>query len=277
MSRPGRTLLLLATVAGFLVTAPAHAGCTSAYPVTDKHVASIACTGVRPGTLLRVPSKKYGELDCAAGFVFADALGNRYVSVPGTCFLDFDCLEDVITDQLPPPLDQLGKVLPCLLPSDSELEPVYKNGPVVRDVNDGRIGSIVYAVNKSGINFALIRIDKGIPVDPAVPLYGGPTRLAGASATPEEAYVYSGRADGLPNAVTGQVYLSGGKTFHLPGLLTALWGAPVVKPDGGGVGYYSGDNYVGEGAEVMSYGPALAREERHARIKLTLLTAKAAP
>jgi hypothetical protein len=278
MRRLGRTTLLLALVA--TLTGPVRANaasCTSSYPVTDKRLASHSCTGVHPGMALTVPSKKYGEMECVAGFVFGDQFGNRYVSVPGTCYLDFSCLEDIVVDQLPPPLNQIvGDVVPCLAPSDSELEPYYaRNGPPVTDKAGARVGAIVYAVNKKGINFTLIRIDKGIKVDPAVPLYGGPTRLTGPSATPEEAYAYSAGSAYAPNADTGLLWESTDGMTHTPGLLGAEPGTVVVKPDGSGVGYYSASHFL-EGAEVLPYGPAIARADSHAKLTLKLVTAPVA-
>lgn len=279
MRRLAHGLLLLTTAATLAVPTMARAGCSSLYPVTDKRVANYECTGIHPGTPLRIPSKKYGELQCAAGFFFTDQTGARYTSVPGTCHLDFDCLEDVVVDQLPPPLDQIvGDVVPCLLPEDSELEPNYgRRGPAVHDLDGDRIGSIVYAVNKKGIDFALIRIDAGVKIDPAVPLYGGPTRLAGPDGTAgEQAYSYGPTyGSPAPNASTGLLTDGGDRLYHQTGRL-ATSGNPVLRPDGGALGYYSGSTALPTGSIVLLYGPALARLELHTRIRVKIMTAKVA-
>lgn len=283
MPRAASTLALVATVGALaLPAAPAGAACVSGYPASDKRLTNHMCDGVRPGMLLNVPSKKYGEKDCTAGFLFADQFGNRYTSVPGTCHLDFECLEDQAVELLPPPLDEIvDGVVPCINPSDSEEEPVYRTrGPVVRDRAGDRVGVIVYAVNKSNVDFALIRIDGARKVDPSVPLYGGPTRLAAPRETGEEAYAYSAAVmDFEANARTGVLVKSGDAVYHEAIALIASGipeGSPVVQPDGTGIGYHEGPWSVGLGYRTLPYGPALSRSAIRTKLQLRLLTAKPA-
>jgi hypothetical protein len=226
--------------------------------------------------MLTVPSKKYGTLLCAAGYVVTDQLGTKYLTVPGHCHLDFTCLEDIVVDQLPDPLPELlDGVVPCIDPSDSEQEPVYSKtkGPVVKDADGNRVGVIVYAVNKQGIDFALVRVDAGVAVDPAIPLYGGPTSASSASSTGDEAYVFNPYSPYFANAHRGVLYVAGDSIFHEPGG-TATAGAPVVKPDGAGVGYLSGTWMLPYGMEVLTYPPGFARAKTHARLDLKVVTAK---
>ena len=278
-----RTLTLAAAlVAVALPSAPADAACVSGYPVTDKRLTNHMCTGVRPGMMLTVPSKKYGEMECTAGFMFADQFGNKYTSVPGSCHLDFECLEDQAVELLPPPLDEIvDGVVPCIMPSDSEEEPVYRsNRPVVKDRDGDRVGVIVYAVNKDNIDIAIIRIDAKHKVDPSVPLYGGPTRLVAPSGQPEEAYVYSAAfMDFEPNARTGVLHGSSTTPYHETASVIASGvpsGSPVVRPDGSGIGYHQGPWTIGLGYLTKPYGPALNRTAIRTKLALRLLTAKAA-
>lgn len=280
--RAVRTLTLVAALAAVaLPSVPADAACVSGYPVSDKRLTNHMCTGVRPGMLLTVPSKKYGTMSCTAGFMFADQFGNRYTSVPGSCHLDYECLEDQAVELLPPPLDEIvDGVVPCIMPSDSEEEPVYKsNRPVVKDRDGDRVGVIVYAVNKSNINFALIRIDATHKVDPSVPLYGGPTRLV-APGQLDQAYAYSAAyMDFEANARTGVLTMSGDTIYHETVAIIATgvpYGSPVVRPDGSGIGYHEGPWTIGLGYTTKPYGPALSRTTIRTKLNLRLLTAKAA-
>lgn len=280
MQRRPRTLATLATLAALVLpAAPSDAACTSALPVSDKRLGSYDCVGVHPGMALHVPSKKYGDnYPCTAGFAFVDSHKERYLTFPGTCHLDFDCLEEVVTDLLPPPLNQV-RLPVCLVMGDSEEEPRYKrSGPVVKDAEGNAIGRIVYAVNKDDIDFAIVRIDKHVRLDPAMPVYGGPLRLGVASGSPEEAYAFSAAAPvpGSPNGRTGILYaLSRSDVYHqTEGFLSYANGSPVMKPDGSAVGYYGERGWsVAFGWGVSSYEPALARTQKVAKVSLKLMTA----
>ncbi len=270
-------LVLLAALTTLASPSVSSAACSSGLPVNDRRAANHTCTGVHPGMGLIVPSQKYGELQCSAGYAFTDQFRQRYLTVPGTCFLDYDCLEDAVYDELPPPLNEVVPRLPtCLLPTDSELEPYYKrSGPPIRDLARKRIGALVYAVNKDGVDFALVRLDPGVRLDPAVPMYGGPLTYGAAPMLPTESYVYAPAPYyPVPNAVSG--LLHGGAEF--PRLATELVGtitrgAPVMKPDGTAIGMLDGyltiDGYI-----VRPLGPAVDRASRRTRLKLRLMTAK---
>ena len=280
MTRSRLPIALLLAVSALVTPTGANAACSSSSPLpADRRAANLTCDGVHPGTLMVVPSMKYGPYDCAASFAFADQYGNRYLSFPGSCFLDYDCLEDTAADVLPPPLNEIVHSLPvCLLPTDSELEPVYgKNGPVVTDGSGHRIGRIAYAVNKDYIDFALVRLDQGVRLDPAVPFYGGPTRV-GSARTLEETYVYSpeGFAGfGAPNARSGILTNGGPEIAYVAteGFLSMPVGASVMKPDGTAVGFFNGHLTV-TGYITHNLGPALERAQRRTRLRLTLLTAR---
>jgi hypothetical protein len=273
-----RLSFLLCTALLAAPALPSSAGsCRSTLPATDPHAAQYDCGGVHPGMRLRVHSAKYGDISCGASFAFTDQFKQKYLTLPGTCFLDFECLEDVL-DQLPPPLGDILPTLPtCTLPADSELEPVYKrHGPAVKNSSGERIGALVYAVNKEGINFAIARLDPGVKLDPALPLFGGPVRLSAPNATPEEAHVYSApNSDYGPNARSGLLHSYSVDSAYVltEGLLSLSAGASVMRTNGEAVGLLSGTLYVGYGYGAQPFGPALARATRHTGLKLTLLTA----
>ena len=271
-----RLLVLVATVAALALPGSASAACTSELPVADRRLASHHCTHASPGMLLRVPSKKYGELSCTAGFAFADQTGARYLTFPGSCHLDFECLEDIVLEELDIVLPVLPPIVLCTMPSDSEEEPVYgRTGPTVFDADHDPIGRIVYAVNKNGVDFALVRIDPSVSFDKAVPFFGGPTRLGAPDTAAEEAYSYSGHAGtGSLNARTGVLHGSETSLYHLTeGISSVAKGSPVLLTDGTGVGYYSGGLHLNGGYRVTPYGPALERTRVRTRLVLKLLTA----
>lgn len=278
MSGRPRILAALLTLGALTLPAsPASADCTSVLPVSDKRIGSYECVGVHPGMALRVPSKKYGSLVCTAGFAFTDQAKNRYLTFPGTCHLDYDCLEEVVTDLLPPPLNQVQLPV-CIVVGDSEEEPNYKrNGPAVHDLEGNKVGNIAYAVNKDDVNFALVRLDKSVRLDPALPVYGGPLRFGVPNGAPEEAYAFSAASPyGAPNARTGILYQPGTRqAFHqTEGFLSYSSGTPVMKPDGSAVGYYGLGWSIGLGWEVHPYAPALGRARKVTKLTLNLTTAK---
>jgi hypothetical protein len=276
MTRRRRPILLLtALLATAIPRGGASAGCVSPLPVpSDKNVAHISCTGVRPGMVMTIPSKKWGDFQCAAGFAFADQFGNKYLTFPGTCYLDYDCIEDTAYEALPPPLDKLVPRTPtCIVMSESEEEPYYKaNGPIVRDGNGARIGRIAWAVNKDNVDFALVRLDKNVKLDPSLPLYGGPVR-DGTPSMGQQVYVVSPGNGVEPNARTG-VFIGGpqGGGVATSGLMTLSNGSPVMSTDGGAIGILTGLISI-TGYETQTLGPGIARASDRTRLKLRLVTA----
>lgn len=270
-----RRLLVVIAVTALGLPSGASAECTSALPVADRRAAHHECTGVHPGMGLAVPSKKYGTLNCTAAFAFTDQAGNRYLTFPGSCHLDYSCLEDTAVELLEPFIADLPPLPTCTLPSDSEEEPVYKrNAPVVRDLDGNRVGTIVYAVNKKEIDFALVKVDPAVRLDPRLPLYGGPTSSGTAAGSPEEAYAYSATKYPAPNARTGLLHRVGTRTYFLTDFGVSIGpGSPVVKPAGEAVGYFSFAFTLGYGWEVKPYADAVARAAEKTGLRLRMLTA----
>jgi hypothetical protein len=278
MRRPTRLLAALVTVGAFTVpTGSASAACTEDVPTVDKRAAVVTCTGVFPGMNIKMTSMKFGpDHLCGASFVFVDQYKQKYLVFPGSCYLDYSCLEDAVYNELPPPLNELVPRVPvCLMPGDSELEPVYKRkGPPVTDYDGRRIGSIVYAVNKDGIDFALARLDPGVKVDPAMPVWGGPRRMGGAAGSLEEAYVFSEQGLPAPNARSGYLQVTGGDvTWIGDGLLSISTGSPVMKPNGDAVGMILGRITIPTGFEVQTFGAAIDRLRTRTGLRLKLMAA----
>lgn len=276
MNRRRRPVLLLtALLATAIPQGSASASCVSTLPTpSDKRLAGISCTGVRPGMVMLIPSKKYGEYACGAGFAFADNAGGKYLAFPGHCFLDYDCLEDTVYETLPPPLDKLVPRVPtCIILEGSDEEPFYKgNGPIVRDTNGARIGRISYAVFKDNVDFALVKLDPKVRLDPSLPMYGGPT-APGQPLVAEEVYVVSPGDRPAPNARSGVFWGSNeGGYVVTEGVLSRAPGSPVMMTNGGAVGMFTGFLSV-TGYETQGNGPGLARATGRTRLRYSLLTA----
>lgn len=276
MNRRRRPILLLtALLATAIPRGSASASCVSTLPVpTDKRLAGIRCAGVRPGMSMLIPSKKHGEYACAAGFAFADQFGGRYLSFPGNCYLDYRCVEDTVYETLPPPLDKLVPRVPtCVILEGSDEEPYYKgNGPIVRDANGVRIGRVAYAIFKGGVDFALVKLDPKVRLDPSLPLYGGPT-APGQPRIAEDVYVVSPGDRTGPNARVGVFY--GSLDFGAvvtEGMTTRAPGSPVMMTNGGALGMFTGYLSI-TGWETQTNGPGLAQASDRTRLRFRLLTA----
>lgn len=267
------TTILLAAATAVPVPA-AEAGCTTPVPgiPPDRRAAAYHCTGVRVGMALLAYDKRYEQYRvCGASAAFRDQFGNRYLATLGTCVLDYECLEDVVTSHLPPPLDKAVRDVVCLNPSDSEEELYDPKGRLpVFDENHVQVGGMVYAVNKDEVDFAIVRIDGRWRLDPSLPLYGGPVRIGPAPATPAEAHVYSLRRDAGANARSGLLWgdARGGRVLTDT---TFSGGGSVMLPDGTLVGYLGGS--VGDGYNVTLFRSALERTLRRTGLRLTLMTA----
>lgn len=236
--------------------------------------AAYHCKGVRTGMAMLAYSKRLGHYSsCGASAAFRDQFGNRYLATVGTCVLDYECLEDVVTSMLPPPVDKTVRDAVCIEPTDSEEElydPTARAVPVF-DEDLFQIGGMVYAVNKDDVNFAVVRIDRRRRLDPSVPVYGGPTRLGPPPSSPAEARVYSQYKHPFgPNARGGVVW-GDARAARVVTDETFSTGGSVMLPDGTLVGYL-GHGMEG-GYNVSLFGRALERTFRRTGLRLTLMTA----
>lgn len=275
-----RRLPVLLAVALATLVAPhgaANAACTpDPLLPSDDRAAVVTCTGVHVGMMLDVPSQRYGTYACAAGYAFADQYGSKYVTFPGSCFLDYDCLLDEVFEQLPPPIGQVMPHAPvCINPSESELEPYYKkSGPIVKDTQGRRVGTIVYAVNKDGVDFTLMRVDPRLPLDHSVPFYGGPLRM-GTAGGAEEAYAFSPAGYlSEPNARSGVLSGNADQAYFLnPMLHMAIPGSPVMRGNGDAIGNFGWASTLPWGTFTEPLREGIDRAQRRTGLKLRLLTA----
>ncbi|MEX0657807.1 MAG: hypothetical protein WD080_01605 [Egibacteraceae bacterium] len=104
-----------------------------------------ACTGVRPGaTVLNDVGL------CSFNYLFHGSDGQRYMGTAGHCVL--------------------GAV-----PGEQTWAP--GSGPVARDATGNRVGEFAYAVLGGVRDFALVRLDDGVPASPQMCHFGGPTGI----------------------------------------------------------------------------------------------------
>ena len=103
-----------------------------------------SCPGVRPGAIV---DSDTGQ--CTFNFVFSGSDGRTYIGTAGH----------------------------CILPSDGEQSWAPGTGPEARDSTGARIGEFAYAVLQDPKDFSLIRVDAGVPVNPQMCHFGGPTGI----------------------------------------------------------------------------------------------------
>lgn len=138
-----------------LTTAPAGAaptcrGVTSAGGKADP-VGTTRCEGVRPGAVLYS-----GTEMCTMAFVFTGSDRRRYVATAGHCAFAVDPDRTVGATQTWKP----------------------GSGPEVTDKDGHRLGRFAYATLSGQFrDFALVRLDPGVAVNPQMCHFGGPTGL----------------------------------------------------------------------------------------------------
>jgi hypothetical protein len=295
-----RHRLLSVAVASFvaassLLPSPATgAQCSVDQPVDAVEAAFVQCTGVHPGMGIIAKSNR-GWASCTAGFAFADQYGNRYLSIPGSCVLIGECRWPQLLDRVPEIVKEIAHGLLCEYVPHHE-EKKYKKPALVTNDHGARIGVVTYAVNLPSPpgrsfeewDFALVRLDKGVKLDPALPFFGGPTRIGDFLEEPDEAFAFSAfdERTSLPNVRKAPLLQfpvrpsgpSGGQArFHHSG---AHWysgrivGTPVMRTDGTALGFYSRDSTSVLGYETVgSYKRFVARAEKFTGLRLRLLTA----
>ncbi len=109
-----------------------------------------SCPGVRPGAIVESDAGQ-----CTFNFVFAGSDGRTYIGTAGHCILGDgpfggDAGEQVWT---------------------------AGNGPEARDGDGTRIGEFAYAILEDPRDFALIRVDPTVSVNPQMCHFGGPTGI----------------------------------------------------------------------------------------------------
>lgn len=171
-SRTSRSVGIGLLVAGLAVGTAAHAGLLSRVlggfvpnwtlggePVRlievprAAPVGAGACPGVRPGAI--VNSDK-GQ--CTFNFVFTGSDRKTYIGTAGHCILGDSAIG--------------GDAGEMAWITD---EGIPGEGPEARNAGGTRIGEFVYAILQDPKDFALILVDRGVPADPQMCHFGGPT------------------------------------------------------------------------------------------------------
>jgi hypothetical protein len=111
-------------------------------------VGTSACPGVRPGAVVE---SDVGQ--CTFNFLFLGSDGNRYMGTAGHCILGSSPTGGDVGERTWAP----------------------GSGPVARDASGSRIGEFAYAILQDPKDFSLIRLDPGVPANPQMCHFGGPT------------------------------------------------------------------------------------------------------
>jgi hypothetical protein len=106
------------------------------------------CPGVRPGAIVESDAGQ-----CTFNFAFQGSDGSNYIGTAGHCILGSDPFGGDAGEQTW----------------------AAGSGPVARDGDGNRIGEFAYAILQDPKDFALIRVDSGVAVNPQMCHFGGPT------------------------------------------------------------------------------------------------------
>lgn len=154
------------------------------------------------------------------------------------------------------------------------------DGPVADVSGVGPIGRVVYAVNRSSqdLDVALIELDDGVAINPAVCYFGGPIALDTDRREGGEYVSWAGR--GLPNRARIGVAddLTGNSAYFWGAISQGDSGGPLLGEDGEALGVlraiHFDSNHIGRGAgQAVRVDHQVAHIYHVLEIELTLLTA----
>jgi hypothetical protein len=252
-------VLALAPVTGATAAAPRTPACTGALPRTSPAgpadpVGTDSCDGVRPGTLLHS-----GTELCTFGFVFQGSDRRRYVATAGHCAYATDPARDP------------GKTS------------VWKpgTGPAVTDASGRPVGRFAYATMAGQFkDFALVRLDNGVPSNPQMCHFGGPTGLTTVVHNDDVLVHHYGQGVGVGDylpARTGEAFFGlyrADYVYFYGAASEGDSGSPVTDENGAAVGIITDltTPFTGN-VGVNRLADHLAAAQKALRIKLTLLTA----
>ncbi|HEV2754985.1 MAG TPA: trypsin-like peptidase domain-containing protein [Actinomycetota bacterium] len=222
-------------------------------------VGNSPCPGVRPGAHVTTSAESGGTLN----FVFKGSDGKRYVGTAGHLLAD----EETRT---------------------------WKNDGPTATLDDGTvIGRAVYASNHNGAgdDFALIRLARGVPADPAMCHWGGPTGLHDeVSSDPTVLRLY-GNGQGIGEAVPARTMLAATmidetEVAAFGAVAPGDSGSPVISAAGRAVGVQFslgvmwGDDAASDPAKanpgtvgIYRLGPQVDAAEAALGLNLELMTA----
>jgi hypothetical protein len=259
-ARTARNAVRVAVLAAALVAPPAVAAELCGVPAKAPRpaaakaepVGTTACPGVRPGA-----AYKSGAELCTFAFLFQGSDRRRYAATAGH----------------------------CAFAPDTDATKTWRpgTGPVVTDEAGKRLGTFAYASLQGEFrDFALVRLDNGVPSDPAMCHFGGPTGMNTAVSNTDLLVHHYGQGTGLDYvpARTGEMFFG----LYRPDYVyfygvasTGDSGGPVIAEDGTAIGVLTDltTPFTGN-VGVNRLQQPLADAQKALKIRLTLLTAKVA-
>ncbi len=235
-------------------------------------VGSGPCPGVRPGGRVVTTIG-----DCTLNFLFRAPDGFRYIGTAGHCV---DAGPDYVFDKR----------------GNARFERVWARGtgPVAMDPSGRRFGEFAYVVKYDPKDFALIRLDPGVPASPEMCHFGAPHGFYSTDTMRPVSLRYYGNGEGISEVTPARsaVALGTPDPDHLYAVGLAVpgdSGAGVMTADGLAVGVLVTTGYqlreVGdppgsaEGLDAGTMGitrlePQLARASEKLGVALELLMAR---
>ena len=215
-----------------------------------------SCPGVRPGAVLKIPSR---DAQCTFNALFRGSDGAQYIGTAGHCIND----------------EGVEKSWPS------------GKGPIAQDGSGKRIGEFAYAILKDPKDLALIRLDAGVKANPQMCHFGGPTGMAPNSAGLTLLDQF-GQGIGISSLAPGRTQLATSLAdpdrLDSLGLATPGDSGSLVNTSSGlavGVlvttGFAVGANSAGApvlgNIGITRFGPQLARATEVTGVRYTLQTA----
>lgn len=207
------------------------------------------CPGVRPGAAYVTTVG-----GCTLGYVFSGSDRATYVATAAHCAVD----------------------------NNTTMAWPKGNGPVAGDPVTGKeFGRFVYATRNDAGNsdFALVKLNKGVPYDPQMCYFGGPTGIATNVDFDPVALVHYGNGYAMDYTQARTAYAAHG--LRRPDWVTAFGamspgdsGGPVGTDTGLAVGVVDQIAVNGNGYLIVQrLGPGVDAAQKALRLKLTLRTA----
>jgi hypothetical protein len=221
----------------------------------------VACPGVRPGAVVQSDAGQ-----CTFNFLFTGSDGRRYIGTAGHCILgDSPVGGDAGEESWAPGA-----------------------GPEARDGQDQRIGEFAYAILEDPKDFALIRLDAGVPASPQMCHFGGPTGVNSDRPSGPVVLNHFGQGLALGDTVPGRTALATGMpdpdhVYADGAVVPGDSGSGIISADGRAVGVIVtvglhlgsiGTSGIDAGTVgITRLAPQVARAEQVLGIDLTLDTA----
>jgi hypothetical protein len=214
-----------------------------------------SCPGVRPGAIVESDAGQ-----CTFNFVYAGTDGQTYMGTAGH----------------------------CILGDDGETSWAPGSGPEARDGAGNRIGEFAYAVLEDPKDFSLIRVDAGVPVDPQMCHFGGPTGVNSDMPSGPVVLQHFGNGIGLGLVVPGRSAVALGMpdpdhVFAEGVVVPGDSGSGITSSDGRAVGVIvtTGIHIAGLGTSGIDAGlmgvtrlaPQLARATQVTGVGYSIVTA----